>query len=93
HRFLPLTPALLLGVWLPDATGDRRPQNLPGTSTVHPNWRLPVSDAEGRPVPLEELPASPLVRTVAGVFADPGPRPAPPSPHHPDPRSTTPSTT
>jgi 4-alpha-glucanotransferase len=44
HRFLRLTPARMLGVWLPDATGDRRPQNLPGTSTVYPNWRLPVSD-------------------------------------------------
>ncbi|MEV5597477.1 4-alpha-glucanotransferase [Streptomyces sp. NPDC052496] len=70
HRFLCRTPARLLGVWLPDATGDRRPQNLPGTSTVHPNWRLPVSDARGRPVPLEDLPGQPLVATLARVFAD-----------------------
>ncbi|MEU1129169.1 4-alpha-glucanotransferase [Streptomyces sp. NPDC005900] len=91
HRFLPLTPALLLGVWLPDATGDRRPQNLPGTSVVHPNWRLPVADADGRPVPLEELPASPVLRTVTGVFAGltapPRTATAPPGT-----RSTTPST-
>ncbi|MFG2501133.1 4-alpha-glucanotransferase [Streptomyces sp. NPDC048441] len=70
HRFLRLTPALMLGVWLPDATGDLRPQNLPGTATVHPNWRLPVADQRGRPVPLEELPQSPLVQTIARVFAD-----------------------
>lgn len=70
HRFLRLTPARMLGVWLPDATGDRRPQNLPGTATVHPNWRLPVADARGRPVPLEELPRTALLRTLADVFAD-----------------------
>ncbi|MGV9355667.1 4-alpha-glucanotransferase [Streptomyces misionensis] len=70
HRFLCRTPARLLGVWLPDATGDRRPQNIPGTSSVHPNWRLPVSDAQGRPVPLEDLPGRPLVAALARVFAD-----------------------
>jgi 4-alpha-glucanotransferase len=69
HRFLCRTPARLLGVWLPDATGDRRPQNIPGTSEVYPNWRLPVSDAQDRPVPLEDLPAQPLVAAVSRVFA------------------------
>ncbi|MEU5087608.1 4-alpha-glucanotransferase [Streptomyces sp. NPDC021356] len=69
HRFLRRTPARLLGVWLPDATGDLRPQNIPGTSSVHPNWRLPVSDGRGRPVPLEELPGLPLVPALARVFA------------------------
>lgn len=70
HRFLCRTPARLLGVWLPDATGDRRPQNIPGTSTVHPNWRLPVSDGQGRPVPLEDLPGRPLMAALSRVFAD-----------------------
>ncbi|NEA05748.1 hypothetical protein G3I28_41630, partial [Streptomyces sp. SID10116] len=51
------------------ATGDRRPQNLPGTAAVHPNWRLPVADARGRPVPLEELPDSTLLRILADIFA------------------------
>lgn len=69
HRFLARTPALLLGVWLPDATGDRRPQNLPGTSDVYPNWRLPVGDAHGTPVPLEELPAAPYISTIARALA------------------------
>ncbi|MBO1334470.1 4-alpha-glucanotransferase [Streptomyces sp. VRA16 Mangrove soil] len=69
HRFLLSTPSRLLGVWLPDAVGDRRPQNLPGTSDVHPNWRLPVADGAGRPVPLEELADHPLVRKVTGLFA------------------------
>ncbi|MET9451813.1 4-alpha-glucanotransferase [Streptomyces cinerochromogenes] len=70
HRFLCRTPARLLGVWLPDATGDRRPQNIPGTSSVHPNWRLPVSDEQGRPVPLEDLPGRPLTAALSRVFAD-----------------------
>ncbi|WP_037892992.1 hypothetical protein, partial [Streptomyces sp. Tu 6176] len=54
--------------WLPDAVGDRRPQNLPGTSAEYPNWRLPVADAEGRPVTLEDLAASPRLRALADVL-------------------------
>lgn len=59
HRFLARTPAAMVGVWLPDAVGDRRPQNLPGTWDQYPNWRLPVADAVGRPVTLEQLAGSP----------------------------------
>ncbi|MFF7367349.1 4-alpha-glucanotransferase [Streptomyces tricolor] len=68
HRFLLRTPARLIGVWLPDGLGDRRPQNLPGTWDQYPNWRLPVADAEGRPVPLEELTASPRLRALLEVL-------------------------
>ncbi|MEU3753062.1 4-alpha-glucanotransferase [Streptomyces olivoreticuli] len=71
HRYLLLTPARMIGVWLPDTVGDRRPQNLPGTWDQYPNWRLPVADATGRPVSLEELVASPrlhaLMQEVRGV--------------------------
>ncbi|MGK5728036.1 4-alpha-glucanotransferase [Streptomyces sp. URMC 124] len=59
HRYLLRTPARLVGVWLPDAVGDRRPQNLPGTWDQYPNWRLPVAGPDGRPLTLEELAASP----------------------------------
>jgi 4-alpha-glucanotransferase len=55
HRYLLSTPARMVGIWLPDTIGDRRPQNLPGTWNQYPNWRLPIADAEGRPVTLEEL--------------------------------------
>ncbi len=65
HRFLARTPARMVGVWLPDGVGDRRPQNLPGTSEEYPNWRLPVADPEGRPVTLEQLAASPRLRALA----------------------------
>ncbi|MFD7899522.1 4-alpha-glucanotransferase [Streptomyces sp. NPDC059743] len=68
YRFLLRTPARLVGVWLPDAVGDRRPQNLPGTWDQYPNWRLPVADAEGRPVTLEELAASPRLHALMEVF-------------------------
>jgi 4-alpha-glucanotransferase len=64
HRFLRRTPARLVGVWLPDGVGDRRPQNLPGTWDQYPNWRLPIADATGRPVTLEELAASPRLHAL-----------------------------
>jgi 4-alpha-glucanotransferase len=70
HRFLLRTPARLVGVWLPDGVGDRRAQNLPGTWDQYPNWRLPVADAEGRPVALEELAASPRLRALLEVLRD-----------------------
>ncbi|WP_426569506.1 4-alpha-glucanotransferase [Streptomyces canus] len=68
HRFLLRTPARMIGVWLPDGVGDRRPQNLPGTWDQYPNWRLPIADAEGRPVTLEELAASPRLRALIDVL-------------------------
>ncbi|MFE0045020.1 4-alpha-glucanotransferase [Streptomyces albireticuli] len=64
HRYLLMTPARMTGVWLPDAVGDRRPQNLPGTWDEYPNWRLPIADASGRPVSLEELTVSPRLHTL-----------------------------
>ncbi|MET7652380.1 MULTISPECIES: 4-alpha-glucanotransferase [unclassified Streptomyces] len=70
HRFLLRTPARMIGVWLPDGVGDRRPQNLPGTWDQYPNWRLPIADAEGRPVTLEELAASPRLRALIDVLRE-----------------------
>ncbi|MEU8676380.1 4-alpha-glucanotransferase [Streptomyces sp. NPDC048560] len=75
HRFLLLTPARMTGVWLPDTVGDRRPQNLPGTWDQYPNWRLPIADAEGHPVTLEELAASPRLHRLMEVLR--------PRPEHP----------
>ncbi|MFD8214856.1 4-alpha-glucanotransferase [Streptomyces sp. NPDC059697] len=68
HRFLLRTPARMIGVWLPDTVGDRRPQNLPGTWDQYPNWRLPIADADGRPVTLEELAASPRLYALVDVL-------------------------
>ncbi|MER6223291.1 4-alpha-glucanotransferase [Streptomyces sp900105755] len=73
HRFLLRTPARMIGVWLPDTVGDRRPQNLPGTWDQYPNWRLPIADTKGRPVTLEELMASERVRALFRTLHTDGP--------------------
>ncbi|MGW6690085.1 4-alpha-glucanotransferase, partial [Streptomyces sp. NPDC054961] len=79
YGFLLRTPARLVGVWLPDAVGDRRPQNLPGTWDQYPNWRLPLADAEGRPLTLEALTASPRANALlSAVREGAGTRTAPP---------------
>ncbi|HEX4660242.1 MAG TPA: 4-alpha-glucanotransferase, partial [Streptosporangiaceae bacterium] len=69
YGYLARTPAALVGASLADAVGERRPQNVPGTSDQYPNWRIPLGDAEGRPVLLEDLPDLPLVRAVARAAA------------------------
>jgi 4-alpha-glucanotransferase len=74
YRYLARTPAALLGVSLADAVGERRPQNLPGTTTQYPNWCVPLADGDGRPVLLEDLPAHPGVRAVAAAVSPPGGR-------------------
>ena len=69
HRFLAWTPARMIGVYLPDAVGDIRPHNLPGTGGgTYPNWRLPLADSSGRPVLLDELAGHPRVRSLARVL-------------------------
>ncbi|WP_209446664.1 4-alpha-glucanotransferase, partial [Streptomyces palmae] len=71
YRFLLRTPALMVGVWLPDTVGDRRPQNLPGTWDQYPNWRLPIADASGMPMSLERLTASPRLHALMEELARP----------------------
>jgi 4-alpha-glucanotransferase len=58
YRYLGRTPSRLLGLALTDAVGDQRTQNQPGTTDEYPNWRVPLSGPDGRPVTLE------------GVFTD-----------------------
>jgi 4-alpha-glucanotransferase len=69
YAYLTRTPAVLIGVSLADATGERRPQNMPGTVDEYPNWRIPLGDADGKPVLLEDLPAHEGVRAVAAAVA------------------------
>jgi 4-alpha-glucanotransferase len=64
YGYLARTPALLIGVSLAEAAGERRSQNMPGTTTEYPNWRMPLCDGDGAPVLLEDLPAHPGVRAV-----------------------------
>jgi 4-alpha-glucanotransferase len=65
YGYLARTPALLVGVSLAEAAGERRPQNMPGTVNEYPNWRIPLTGGDGAPVMLEDLPAHAGVRAVA----------------------------
>ncbi len=69
HRFLARTPALMCGVALADAAGDRRTLNQPGTHLAYPNWQLPLLDSEGSPVLLGDLRTSARVQLLAAAFA------------------------
>ncbi len=64
YGYLALTPAALVGVSLADAVGDRRTQNIPGTSDEYPNWRIPLCNGNGEAVLIEDLPSIDLVRAV-----------------------------
>lgn len=55
HRYLGRTPSRLLGLALTDAVGDKRTQNQPGTTDEYPNWRVPLSGPDGRPILLEDV--------------------------------------
>ena len=49
------TPAPLVGIAITDGVGERRTQNQPGTFTEYPNWEIPLCDADGVPVLLDNL--------------------------------------
>ncbi|MGO1228485.1 MAG: 4-alpha-glucanotransferase [Brachybacterium sp.] len=55
HRHLARTPSMLLGVSLVDCVGERRIQNQPGTDEEYPNWRIPLADADGTPVSIDDI--------------------------------------
>ena len=61
HRAVGSTKARLVGVGLPDVVGDRRAQNQPGTYLEYPNWRVPMTDSEGRAMLLEDVMAAPAL--------------------------------
>jgi 4-alpha-glucanotransferase len=67
YGYLSRTPSVLAGVSLADAVGDIRTQNIPGTSTEYPNWRIPLCDATGTAVLLEDLGQSALLRATVGA--------------------------
>ena len=71
HRWLAETPALLLGVSVPDLVGDLRPMNQPGTDQEYPNWNFSLADDQGRVVLLDELTAAPFAAQIAAEFRRP----------------------
>jgi 4-alpha-glucanotransferase len=68
HRYLTLTPARLLSVALTDAVGDRRTQNQPGTRDEYPNWRVPLTGPDGKPLPLDDVLRSDRAARLAAVL-------------------------
>ena len=58
HAWLGQTPSRMLVVGLSDLVGDRRAVNQPGTLDEYPNWRVPLTDAAGRLVRLEDVTAA-----------------------------------
>jgi 4-alpha-glucanotransferase len=71
HRYLTLTPARLLSVALTDAVGDRRTQNQPGTTDEYPNWRVPLSGPDERPLLLEDVLGSDRAAHLADAVSEP----------------------
>jgi len=69
HRYLARTPSRYVVAAPGDAIGDVRQPNVPGTVDEYPNWRLPIADAAGRPVLLEELLADARVSGLAAELS------------------------
>ncbi|MBV9321357.1 MAG: 4-alpha-glucanotransferase, partial [Mycobacterium sp.] len=68
HQYLGRTPSRLLGLSLTDAVGDRRTQNQPGTTDEYPNWRIPLTAPDGRPMILEDVFTDRRAATLAEVL-------------------------
>jgi 4-alpha-glucanotransferase len=62
---------VLVGVALTDAVGDRRAQNQPGTDREYPNWQVPLTDAAGNAVLIEDYPNLPLMRRLIAAVRTP----------------------
>ncbi|MGV9194198.1 4-alpha-glucanotransferase [Microbacterium sp. MC2] len=67
HVLLTAAPSRLLGVALVDAVGERRVQNQPGTDTEYPNWQVPLADAAGTAVLLDDLATDPRFVALTGA--------------------------
>ncbi|EHB47076.1 4-alpha-glucanotransferase [Mycolicibacterium rhodesiae JS60] len=68
YRYLARTPSRLLALALPDAVGDRRTQNQPGTTNEYPNWRVPLTGPDGSPMLLEDVLTDPRAQTLAAAL-------------------------
>ncbi|HSN43034.1 MAG TPA: 4-alpha-glucanotransferase [Propionibacteriaceae bacterium] len=68
HRFVTQTPARVLNAALTDAVGDRLTQNQPGTIDEYPNWRVPLSGPDQKPMMLEDVFTSERAARVAAVM-------------------------
>jgi 4-alpha-glucanotransferase len=69
HRYIAQTPSRYVVAAPGDVIGDRRQPNVPGTVDEYPNWRLPITDATGRAVLLDELLDDPRVAGLAAEWS------------------------
>lgn len=70
HRLVLASPAVLVGVSLADAVGERRTQNQPGTDQEYPNWRVPLADSGQRLVMVDDLFDNPRLRSLVAALRD-----------------------
>jgi 4-alpha-glucanotransferase len=68
YAYLGRTPSKLLALALPDAVGDVRAQNQPGTTDEYPNWRVPLAGPDGRRLGLEDVFRDPRACALAEVM-------------------------
>ena len=68
YAYLGRTPSRLLALALPDAVGDVRAQNQPGTTDEYPNWRVKLAGPDGKELLLEDVFASPRAAGLAEVM-------------------------
>ena len=67
-RFVASTPSAMTCTNLVDMVGDTRIQNQPGTNhEMYSNWCIPLCDASGTPVLIEDLPDVPLFTRIASA--------------------------
>ena len=69
HAYLTRTPSRLRCLALTDAVGDRRAQNQPGTIDEYPNWRVPLSGPDGRPILLDDVCTSERAARLCAVLS------------------------
>ena len=68
HRLVLASPAVLVGVSLADAVGERRAQNQPGTDQEYPNWKVPLADSAQRLVLVDTLFDNPRLRSLVAAI-------------------------
>ena len=68
HRLVLTSPAVLVGVSLADAVGERRAQNQPGTDQEYPNWKVPLADSAQRLVLVDTLFENPRLRSLVAAL-------------------------
>jgi 4-alpha-glucanotransferase len=68
YAYLGRTPSRLLALALPDAVGDVRAQNQPGTTNEYPNWRVKLAGPNGRELLLEDVFSDPRAAALADVM-------------------------